>query len=339
MKSPFRVIGRVLFLLVVVTLLVIGGVLAYFTSWRSDKLAELNEGSEVFKTAWGDVEAVVRGDGPPVLVFHGAPGGYDQALLLARGLDDAGYKVIAPSRPGYLRTPLASGLLPSQQADIMAALLDTLDESKVTLLGVAEGAPAAIEFALKYPNRVSGLVLVSPVLRRWTTWKKEELPPVASGILEGLTGDVGSWIAVEKAKRDPRGLLNAMETMTSTGTEEQHARIVDGVMANPDQLEWFQGLVGSFAPLTPRETGTRNDILQIRNLPDYPYEKIAAPTLLLYGALDPRLPADLVASVTKRIPSVEPAAMPAEGAVVWLGPDGDTVRERLLAFLKKTAQP
>ncbi len=179
MKSPFRVIGRVLFLLVVVTLLVIGGVLAYFTSWRSDKLAELAEGSEVVKTAWGDVEAVVRGEGPAVLVFHGAPGGYDQALLLARGLDDAGYKVIAPSRPGYLRTPLGSGVLPSQQADIMLALLDTLDVDKVTLLGVAEGTPAAVQFALKYPQRVSGLVLLSPVLRRWTTWNKQELPPWA----------------------------------------------------------------------------------------------------------------------------------------------------------------
>lgn len=338
MKSPFRVIGRVLFLLVVVTLLVIGGVLAYFTSWRSDKLVELSEGSEVIKTAWGDVEAVTRGSGPAVLVFHGAPGGYDQALVLANGLDDVGYQIIAPSRPGYLRTPLASGLLPVQQADIMVALLDTLDVSKVTLLGVAEGAPAAIEFALKYPNRVSGLVLVSPVLRRWTAWKKEELPPLASGILNGLTGDVGSWIAVEKAARDPRGLLNDMEVMTSSGTDDQHARIVDGVLANADQLEWFQRLVGSFAPLTPRETGTRNDILQIRNLPDYPYEKITVPVLLLYGALDPRLPADLVESVTKRVPSIEVGTMPVEGSVVWLGPDGDTVRERILAFLKKNAQ-
>ncbi len=178
MKSPFRVIGRVLFLLVVVTLLVIGGVLAYFTSWRSDKLSSLRR-ERGDQTAWGDVETVVRGDGPAVLVFHGAPAGYDQALVLAEGLDDAGYKVIAPSRPGYLRTPLGSGLLPSQQADIMVALLDTLDVGKVTLLGVEEGSPAAIEFALKYPQRVSGLVLVSPVLRRWTTWKKDELPPLA----------------------------------------------------------------------------------------------------------------------------------------------------------------
>ncbi len=99
---------------------------------------------------------------------------------------------------------------------------------------------------------------------------------------------------MEKAKRDPRSLLTAMEVMTSAGTEEQHTRIVDSVLANPEQMEWFQGLVSSYAPLTPRDLGTRNDILQILNLPDYSYEKIAVPTLLLYGALDPRLPADLV---------------------------------------------
>ncbi len=130
-----------------------------------------------------------------------------------------------------------------------------------------------------------------------------------------------------------------MEAMTSSGTAEQHARIVDGVLASPDQLEWFQDLVGSYAPLTPRDLGTRNDVLQISNLPEYPYEKIAVPTLLLYGALDPRLPVDLAEAVAKRIPSAEAAAMPAEGAVLWLGPDGDTVHARILDFLKKTAQP
>jgi len=35
-------------------------------------------------------------------------GGYDQAMLFGSGLAEHGFKVVAPSRPGYLRTPLST---------------------------------------------------------------------------------------------------------------------------------------------------------------------------------------------------------------------------------------
>jgi dienelactone hydrolase len=37
-------------------------------------------------------------------MIHGTGGGFDQGLLFARRLVDAGYRVIAPSRFGYLRS-------------------------------------------------------------------------------------------------------------------------------------------------------------------------------------------------------------------------------------------
>jgi pimeloyl-ACP methyl ester carboxylesterase len=62
-------------------------------------------------TQQGAVEYAIEGDGPPVLVVHGTPGGSDQALAMGRFLAEAGLRVIAPSRPGYLDTPLDGSLL------------------------------------------------------------------------------------------------------------------------------------------------------------------------------------------------------------------------------------
>ena len=46
------------------------------------------------------MELLVRGEGPAVLVFHGAPGGYDQAILLGSTFVQDDFHEIAPSRPG-----------------------------------------------------------------------------------------------------------------------------------------------------------------------------------------------------------------------------------------------
>ena len=72
---------------------------------------------------------------PLILVIHGAGGGFDQGLEFARPLVDAGFQVIAPSRFGYLRTPLPQDASPMAQADAHASLLDALQLEKVAVVG------------------------------------------------------------------------------------------------------------------------------------------------------------------------------------------------------------
>src|SRR5512145_918287 len=76
----------------------------------------------VVETSRGPVECAIVGDGPVVVALHGAMGGWDQSLLLARTLGEGGYRYVGVSRPGYLGTPLASGRSPEEQADLLAAL-------------------------------------------------------------------------------------------------------------------------------------------------------------------------------------------------------------------------
>jgi len=96
MRSSLRFLGRSSLLLCVLILLSAGFVFAWFASWRADRLASLNSVSELEKTPQGLMEFVARGEGPPVLILHGAPGGYDQAMLLGSSLLEDHFHIVAP---------------------------------------------------------------------------------------------------------------------------------------------------------------------------------------------------------------------------------------------------
>jgi hypothetical protein len=74
--------------------------------------------SQIIETSRGVVEYCLVGNGPLVMVQHGGMGGYDQALIWGENLRQAGFSILAWSRPGYLRTPLTSGTSIVDQADL-----------------------------------------------------------------------------------------------------------------------------------------------------------------------------------------------------------------------------
>ena len=112
----------------------------------------------------GLIEYADIGAGVPLLSIHGAAGGFDQGLANATQFAGEGFRVIAPSRFGYLRTPIPRDTSPAAQADAHAALLTTLDLPKAIVLAVSAGARSAVELAIRHPNRVAALVLVVPGL-------------------------------------------------------------------------------------------------------------------------------------------------------------------------------
>lgn len=98
-------------------------------------------GSQIAQTSCGPIEYAVVGDGVPVLVVHGSGGGFDQGLDFAAPLMWSGFRVIAVSRFGYLRTPLPNDASPSAQADAHACLLDVLQLSRVAVIGMCVVLP------------------------------------------------------------------------------------------------------------------------------------------------------------------------------------------------------
>lgn len=119
-------------------------------------------GSFLVNTDAGPIEYAERGTGIPLLSIHGAGGGFDQGLTNAIEFAGENFRIIAPSRFGYLRTPVPQDASPMAQADAHAALLFNLNVPKAIVTGVSAGARSAIELALRHPHMVSALVLVVP---------------------------------------------------------------------------------------------------------------------------------------------------------------------------------
>lgn len=112
-------------------------------------------------TPQGTVVYADRGQGAPVLLIHGIFGGSDAALRQFRDYVPEGSRVIAPSRFGYLGSALPDGATPALQADAFASLLDVLHIPRVPILAVSAGVTSAVQFAIRHPERVSSLVLIS----------------------------------------------------------------------------------------------------------------------------------------------------------------------------------
>ena len=126
---------------------------AYSTAMAKAQAACDPSLSTVVSTRFGDLEYAEAGNGKPFLMIHGTGGGFDQGLLFARRLVTLGYRVISPSRFGYLRTTFPDDPSSANQADALAELLDHLKIDRIAVAGGSAGALSAIEFAVRHADR------------------------------------------------------------------------------------------------------------------------------------------------------------------------------------------
>jgi pimeloyl-ACP methyl ester carboxylesterase len=115
-------------------------------------------GAETAHLSYGNMSYVDRGEGETILSVHGIFGGYDQAYDTCKDFC-SDYRIIAPSRFGYLGSDIPGDGTPAEQAAAYVELLDQLGIDKVYLLATSAGGSVAIRFALDYPERTKGLIL------------------------------------------------------------------------------------------------------------------------------------------------------------------------------------
>jgi len=152
-------------LIIILSILVI--VLLYLLIQRIRCQSALQESKERLSSyynaktvslSYGDVTYVDEGEGEVILSVHGIFGGYDQAFdTCCDFISD--YRIIAPSRFGYLGSDIKGDGTPAQQTSAFVELLDQLGIDKVYLLATSAGGSVAIRFALDYPERTKGLIL------------------------------------------------------------------------------------------------------------------------------------------------------------------------------------
>jgi pimeloyl-ACP methyl ester carboxylesterase len=264
-----------------------------------------------------------RGDAV-VVVFHG---GHVRAGL-ALGEDvfaAADCTLLAPSRPGYGRTPLSTGISVEGFTDVVRALCADLGITRITaVIGISGGGPTAATMAARHADLVERLILISAV--GWLPYPDRRARLGAHVVFAARTEAV-TWAGIHAfARIAPAVFLPVMMSSLST-------RPVGEAMAAL-RAEDRELLLSLFAQMRSGR-GFLNDL---RPPPDVT-TRIDQPTLVIATRTDGGVPFAHARSLASAIRNAQLVESRAPTHFVWLGPDWPMIAERIRGFLDRACPP
>lgn len=278
--------------------------------------------SLIAETSCGPIEYGIAGDGPSVLVVHGAGGGFDQGLDVAAPLVGLGFRVIALSRFGYLRTPLPEDASPAAQADAHVCLVDALGIQRIAVIGGSAGAPSSLQLALRHPGRLTALVLLVPAVYvpRPSNTPAVHTPHGMPLLFETvLRSDFLFWAASRLAD----------ETLIRTISATPPSVVRD---ASIDEQARVQQVLEHILPISQRRLGLLNEAAVIPTLPRYELEQITVPTLTISCADDLFGTYDSARYTAEHIPGARFVGYPS-GGHLWVSRQDEVMLE-IAQFIK-----
>lgn len=183
------------------------------------------------------------GEGVPVVLLHGLTATHRYVVMGSKALQRAGHDVAAYDARGHG----ASDPAPSPEAygygDLADDLLRVLDEAgfeRAVLAGASMGAHTAVRVALEHPERVAGLVVVTPAydpetwpgdLERW------------DALSDGLrSGGVDGFVAAygKSGPPTPEKWKATLQTVLRQrlGAHEHPDALADALKAVPRSRPW-----------------------------------------------------------------------------------------------------
>jgi 2-hydroxy-6-oxonona-2,4-dienedioate hydrolase len=211
-----------------------------------------------------------------VLIVHGAEGGFDQGLDMTGTMAERGYRLIAPSRFGYLRSTMPEK---SYDRDAGRCLCPTSRPSWHrqggcwVVVGISAGARSSLQFAIRHPDRCRALVLLVPA----------NYLPAGTAIHGGAVvsamvhSNFVAWALLKLMPIMPGGMTRMM-----LGTDSA----VVGAADSSEQVRVRQ-VLDHLQPVSQRIAGMNFDIQTATTREPYLIEKIACP-LLAISAEDDR---------------------------------------------------
>jgi pimeloyl-ACP methyl ester carboxylesterase len=247
------------------------------------------------------VNVVELGSGPPIVFIHGLSGSWqnwlEQVPVFARE-----HRVIAFDLPGF-----GGSEMPAQKISISGygrfvnALLDELGVGSAAVVGNSMGGFIGIELAIRFPERVERMVLVSAAGLS-IEYLRNERALALLGVAESRLAAYSGWVASrsEALARRPGA-----------------RRLIFGIVAHrPERLP---------APLVAeqvRGSGKPGFLPALDALTDYPIRdrlsEIACPTLIVWGAEDKLVPARDADEFARLIPNARKVVWPETGHVAML---------------------
>jgi pimeloyl-ACP methyl ester carboxylesterase len=266
------------------------------------------ERHHLHSAAYGTIEYAQHGAGPALLIGHPLFGGFDAGTGLAATYAGDGFRIIAPSRFGYLGSTLPPGASPAGQADAYALLLDELGVDQAIVFGYSAGGPSTIQFALRHPDRTTALVLMASAL----PGKSSRPPKPVAQLLFG--SDLAFWVLQRYLPAQLARLL-----------------VAKSLRLTPEQWATVRQTEASFLPVRPRKKGVLFDIYVSNPAVQHvPLEKIQVPTVVINAKDDPLSAFDNAARAAQRIPGAK-IVTAATGGHLLLGNE-QRVREEVAAL-------
>lgn len=266
--------------------------------------------TSVFAWKYGAMEYRLAGEGPVLLVSHGVTGGVDQGIGLVRAYVGEGYRCLYVSRFGYLGSAMPSAPSVKLQAEAFKDLLGFLGIERAFILGNSAGGTSAIQFALDYPDKCRGLILISSNV----PGNKTGSAPKAV-----FRSDFLYWGAIRLAGRAMMAMFVPRPIIKKLSGQEKRKLIDD--------------MYVSAMPISRRTKGILFDI-EVSNPSidgNIPFENVISPTLVVHAVDDPAPPIAGARLIAGRIPNAELAAYETGGHLI-LGHE-DEIKARIKAFI------
>ncbi len=242
------------------------------------------------------------GDGEPQLLVHGLGGSAVTWVEVMSGLADRG-PVVAIDLPGFGATPARPDepLTIDAYADLVVAVADALGWPRFSLHGNSMGGLVATLVAAAHPDRVDGLVLVSPALP----------PPFPLRLLVPSRATIAGLgpIALSTGSAAALGLLGAVPQ----ALDQRRKRALLGLIfgspdeVNPDLLDL---MAREFADDPDGDAERRRALLSaLRSITASwvdprrvwrAIDAVRAPTIVLGGTADALVPARVLRQVLAR---------------------------------------
>jgi pimeloyl-ACP methyl ester carboxylesterase len=175
---------------------------------------------------------------PPIVLMHGLTATRRYVVMGSKALERGGHRVVLYDARGHG----ASDPAPTPDAygyeELAADLLHVLDDrgiDRAVLAGASMGAHTALHVALRFPERVAGLVVITPAHDPATFDSPERLADW-DRLAEGLrTGGVEGFVAVYDFSRVPEAWRDTVATVIRQrlGAHEHPEAVADALHATP----------------------------------------------------------------------------------------------------------
>jgi len=250
--------------------------------------------------------------GKPIICFHGTPGSRLQ-LEPPEGIElPAGYRLIAPDRPGYgYSTFYRERRLTDWPGDV-AALADYLGLDRFSVMGVSGGGPHVLVCAHGLGDRLIGVACVSGVGPLGD-------PQAAEGMMPT------NRMITTLSRRTPR-LLRILFNAQINWLKRNPERFMDVMirqMPEPDRALMNDGLRELFAKDIAMSSATAGlaaaqDFELFSGDWGFRLEDIRVPVHLWQGSVDRNVPAHHAELLARRIPNATLHRCDGEGHLLFL---------------------